>query len=382
MKKLIKKSNFNKALLVLILVFLLIVGVVFGYSTAYFTAEVFNNPEPTSSVVTTGVMAVEFTDGPTVGLSGAVPGQSVTKTFSISNTGTLDTYYDVYLSDLINEFADKNDLVYTLTSNDGGKNIAETVVPSESSKIIENQRISVGETHYYTLKIEFKETGDNQDDNLNKRFATIVRVNEVKDPVISITSSALKVGDKVLYTAEGNEGTITKWVVIKAGPEPELVSEITSLNKFEISGREGYLKAVKLLNQEAASYGTNTSIVKATRHMGGNNTPSECTTHLQASCPNGNDLDEILVSTVMGLNAANINGALTDYWIATRYLVDPGTNNKYSVKFNSNAIEYSQLYELNGTESSASHAIRPIITLQASVNLESTQTANTYKVVV
>ena len=147
-------------------------------SYAYFTATVTGTSN--NNVVTTGTMEIEFSDGPQVGLDNIVPGSFVEKTFSIRNTGTVDTYYDIYMSDLINDFADKTDLVYTLTSSNG-ENISETQVPDENTKIVQNQALTVGQTHNYTLRIDFKETNDNQDDNKGKTFSTVIRVNEVKE---------------------------------------------------------------------------------------------------------------------------------------------------------------------------------------------------------
>ena len=174
-----KKGTFKKVIFVVFLIVVLAVGIGVGYSTAYFTASVINSKEVENTVVTTANMSIEFTDGAQVSLNNTVPGNSITKTFSIKNTGNVDAYYDVYMSDLINTFVDKNDLVYTLTSNTGGASVAETVVPSTSSRIVTNQKIEVNEEHYYTLVIEFKETNDNQDDNKGKTFSTIMRVNEV-----------------------------------------------------------------------------------------------------------------------------------------------------------------------------------------------------------
>ena len=176
-----KKPSKKKIFAFIFLGFVLIIGMIIGYSSAYFVSEVVNNPAPRESNVTTGIMAIEFSDGPEVKLEKAIPGSSVTKTFTIKNTGTLDAYYDVYLSDLINNFADKTDLVYTLTSADGGANAFETEVPASSSKIVNNKLINPNVTHTYSLKIEFKETNDNQDDNIGKSFSSVVRVTDVNN---------------------------------------------------------------------------------------------------------------------------------------------------------------------------------------------------------
>ena len=57
-------------------------------------------------------------------LDNAIPGSSVSKTFTVKNTGNVATNYTIYFSELSNKFVDKTDLVYTLTSSNGGKNVA------------------------------------------------------------------------------------------------------------------------------------------------------------------------------------------------------------------------------------------------------------------
>ena len=157
---------------------LLLVATITTVSYAYFSATVTGTGQ--STIVTTGSMEIEFSDGPEVSLQNAVPGQYVEKTFKVKNVGLGDTVYDVYLSELINDFVDKTDLVYEVISNDGGTNVSETQMPDVAQNIISNKAIRAGEEHNYTLRITFKETNDNQDDNKGVSFSAIVRINEVQ----------------------------------------------------------------------------------------------------------------------------------------------------------------------------------------------------------
>ena len=173
-------NNSRKTYIISILV-LLLVMVISATSYAFFTATV-NNSDNKNTVVTTGSMEIEFTDGAEISLENALPGSYIEKTFKVKNMGSISTVYDIYMSDLLNKFQDKSDLVYTLSSSDGGANIStQTQVPSESSKIVNEYPIGINEEHNYTLRIEFKETNDNQDDNKGKKFSTIIRINEIID---------------------------------------------------------------------------------------------------------------------------------------------------------------------------------------------------------
>lgn len=176
MKDFLKK---NKVYVIGIVLALFVVVSITVTSYAYFSANV-NSGSINPTVVTTGSMEIEFSDGPEVVLERTLPGSYVEKTFSVKNVGTQATNYDIYLSDLINTFEDNNDLKYTLTSSNGA-NVSQTTAPLSSSKIVSNQELPLGATHTYTLRIDFIETNDNQDDNKGKVFSTIVRVNEVKD---------------------------------------------------------------------------------------------------------------------------------------------------------------------------------------------------------
>ena len=173
------KNKYTKPLIVIVAFLILALTTVASY--AYFSASVNGNNDVYNTVITSGTMQLLLTDGEQVALDNAYPGNSIAKTFKVKNIGTVSTTYDVYLSELVNEFADKNDLVYTLSSANGCANNIETVVPSEvgePSKIISSCAINPNIEHEYTLTITFKEDGTNQDDNKGKLFEAKISVNE------------------------------------------------------------------------------------------------------------------------------------------------------------------------------------------------------------
>ena len=173
----------KKILILSIAGVLMLVSIVVATSYAYFTANVSGNKDTNNVVVTNGVMALEYKDGDEITLANAVPGNSVSKTFTVKNTGNVSTNYTIYFSELSNKFVDKTDLVYTLTSSDGGKNVVQTQVPDSNDAMVSNYAIEAGKTHTYTLTITFLEKNDNQDDNQNVSFSTKVSINETKEYV-------------------------------------------------------------------------------------------------------------------------------------------------------------------------------------------------------
>ena len=173
----------KKILILSIIGSLLLVSIAIASSYAYFVANVTGNKDTNNVVVTNGVMALEYKDGDEITLDNAVPGNSVTKTFTVKNTGNVATNYTIYFSELSNKFVDKTDLVYTLTSSDGGKSVAQTQVPSTNEAMVSNYAIDAGKTHTYTLTITFLDKEENQDDNQNISFSTKVTINETKEYV-------------------------------------------------------------------------------------------------------------------------------------------------------------------------------------------------------
>ena len=148
-------------------------------SYAFFTIA---NKEGEETVIKSGTMGLHLEDGSKIELENAVPGASVTKNFYVENTGNVDTAYDLYLSEVINTFVDKTDLVYTLTSNDGGYSTTGQVqAPNAPAKIVDAEPIEVGGIHHYTLVVTFLEKNEAQDDNQGVEFSAKVQINEYKE---------------------------------------------------------------------------------------------------------------------------------------------------------------------------------------------------------
>ena len=166
----------KKKLIILSIVAILLIVVLSSASYAYFTTSGSTGTEET---ITSGTMALTFSDGPQINATNLAPGDYIEKTFSVTNTGTLATTYDVYLSEVVNTFVQKNDLVYEITSNDGGYNtVNQVVVPNVESKIVDTQSIGVGATHHYILKITYKLTNQIQNDNMGRGFTAKININE------------------------------------------------------------------------------------------------------------------------------------------------------------------------------------------------------------
>ena len=169
MKNNIKNFMNEHRNLLLVILSILFVSITTIASYAYFTANVSGNG--IQNVVTTGHMEIKYTDGNLIGTNtNMLPGSYIEKQFTVENIGNVPTEYNIYLNDVINNFADKSDLVYELISEDG-TNILQTTCPSVNTKIASNIALGVGITHHYTLKITFLNVNESQDDNKGKSFS-------------------------------------------------------------------------------------------------------------------------------------------------------------------------------------------------------------------
>ena len=195
-----KKTN-KYFYIVSIIVALLIIGIIIGTSFAFFTGGS-SSTSGSATVITSGSLSLELNDGNVVGITdGMIPGDSVTKSFSVTNTGTQSLAYDIYLSEIYNNFADKSDLVYSINSTDGGYNTtSDKVVPSEvgaQSKIISSYVIDAGATHTYTLTIKFLSKNENQDDNKGKTFSAKLQINDYTSYKIAMLDTGENVNEKI-----------------------------------------------------------------------------------------------------------------------------------------------------------------------------------------
>ena len=242
------KKKYYISIIIVFFVLFIIIG---SFSYAYFTAIVNGNNLASDNVITTGNMSLLLSDGPLVSGANLLPGSSITKTFSVKNNGSIDTTYDVYLSEIINTFADKNDLVYTVTSSDGGCQTTNPKVvfanSNENSKLVKSCPISSNQTQSYTLTIEFINDDSNQDDNKGRKFSGKISVNSFKEGEYSALDLMINNPNLVDYNSIDGDNNYRF-----TGVDP---SNYVSFNGYDAGWRvvgifDGYVKLVQITHND------------------------------------------------------------------------------------------------------------------------------------
>ena len=191
---------------VIVALLLMLVSIIVPVSYAFFTATVTGNNTANPNVIQAGTMSLTLSDGAVVGTTTDwVPGTSLTKSFTVENTGSLSANYTISLENVTNNFVDKTDLVYEIVGTTSGTSAAfntTTAVqaPDSDGPIISNQSINSGETHSYVLTLRFLSKDENQDDNQGKTFSGKLQLHDASD----LQYSASDVGFSSSYTAKKN----------------------------------------------------------------------------------------------------------------------------------------------------------------------------------
>jgi len=175
----------KKVIIGIALAFLLLAAI--GFTYAYFSGGVSGNEEAENQIVETGTLSLNYTDGPEITLNNAYPGDKIEKTFTVENTGSLDTSYIIYLNNLINNFTnDELVISFICTSYKSGEEygtcsgIENQIIPysetASKTTIKANIPVESGVTHEYKLEIIFKELNSVQNYNQGKTFSGVINI--------------------------------------------------------------------------------------------------------------------------------------------------------------------------------------------------------------
>ena len=194
--------NKRKTLIIGLSFAIFVVFAMVGLTYAFFTASVGGNDRASSTIVETAELKLVFSDTQKIEMNEALPGQSVTKTFTVENRGDVEIEYTIDIENLTNTFVN-GDLVYSLTSTNGGATANRKVLPT-SAGTLETASIAPGITQTYTIEILFKETGSNQNTNQSAIFGGVLQIN---------SNGEYRYVPKWYNTCNGNENNLNCRVI-------------------------------------------------------------------------------------------------------------------------------------------------------------------------
>ncbi len=171
----LKNIKENKKIVIAIITLIIVLTISVSY--AYFTLKVKGNEEAKKIKVQSGTMSLKL-DGTTItSLENALPGATHTINFTVENTGTLDTIYNLDMIEIINTYEKKEELEYKIERDNKEVKEYSQAPESGSETILGNIGIKSKEKHSYTLTIHFKEIGSNQNYNQGRVFSGKVQIN-------------------------------------------------------------------------------------------------------------------------------------------------------------------------------------------------------------
>ena len=172
----LKKISTKQIVMFSVLAFMLVLVV--GTTYAYFTARVVGNDEAKDTQVYAGIMSLKLDGTQELNANNMLPGATKEVEFSVENTGTLTTTYEIDMKEVYNDFYYKDELVYTL-EQDGSIVKEETEAPSLDEVLLPAVVINPGDKQTYKLKLTFIETGDEQNYNQNKTFTGKIQISGI-----------------------------------------------------------------------------------------------------------------------------------------------------------------------------------------------------------
>ena len=166
--KMIKNSRLVIKVLLMMIAVTLVLGVT-GLTYAYFSLEI--DGKPKGITMSTGDLRLEYKDGALLSLNNALPGDFITKTFTVSNVGTKKTSYNLIWNNLINTIRNYDlhlDMKCKSYKNYNSNNQVEEgecnsfykAVPYTETSIVKdikrNNEIDAGITHVYNVTVTIK----------------------------------------------------------------------------------------------------------------------------------------------------------------------------------------------------------------------------------
>ena len=200
-----------------------------GLTYAYFLTRIQGNTNTKSISVTTANLEIKYEDNNDIITGDKIqPGITLpSKTFTVTNNGNGTVDYNVGLVNVINDFTNTSDVVYTLScasyNKDGFKlntdgsvtgtetgtcnGVNETTFPNLNSYIVSNS-IEEGKVHAYVITVIYKETNTDQSEDMNKTLEAKIDIFDPKSLTIQGSVTNNSDNDYVVIHSKAQESQI------------------------------------------------------------------------------------------------------------------------------------------------------------------------------
>lgn len=236
-----------------------------SFTYAYFNIQVSGNENASNQIVEVGNMLMTYTDGPEIYLNRILPGTTVSKTFSVENTGTLGYAYRIGWESLTNGI-ENDELLMDITctsyihygqSNQAVDGTCDGLLTSPvgndvNEPIFDSVYIDGDYTHVYNMTITFVETSSEQNYNQEKVFYGVLNASETLEKV-TLRGALLNAEEQPIVDA-----TVEVHSTVK--------SDVTdSEGKYEIPGIEVGNHTMIVKDSEGNVIATNTFTLGAAK---------------------------------------------------------------------------------------------------------------------
>ena len=434
MKKKFKLVVFNKYIILLLIIFMILVT---GTTYSYLAYNYQNDSVIKGQVVSVNVdLSVELVVGSNKGM---VPMKDEGLADALKGTGGESACVDangnlscqVYKITLTNKGSKIKNLkgIISLYNKDDDSYYShlkwrelsnETTVKSDSkihgmtnSTLMAGLTLSSGETKDYYIAVYVQESDYDQTYDDAGRFSGTVTVKSVNGLDLgdyvkmtptksSYTTDTSMTGSTETQTINPQELNLWRVINLNSDGTVDVISEHTSTTNVYFKGKTGYQNFVGYLNVLASQY-ENSTYTKGSRYFGYNGqteyitdtskftNPAPWTCSTGGSCnpvesQGGGDTlyqkDYDLVKNAIGtLEATQVDGSSSEYWVASRgYYYNSATDycwlGHYIDSWGSLDLDY--LYDYNGSSFYVlvriGNALRPIVTLKSGLKYSGTGT--------
>ncbi|MBO4245517.1 MAG: hypothetical protein J5892_02100 [Bacilli bacterium] len=172
-----KNKNYKKWLIIIIVIAVIVA--IAGFSYAYYGSSIFLATDLPQTTVKSPYLNLNYSETNSIVINEVLPGQQVIKKFSVTNTGTGNITYQIFLTDVYNELTRYPDLTYTITSTNNGGSVTNAIYPTSDALLLKDIVIEPDTTQDYTMTITYNNSYLDQTVDEAKTITGTIQVSDI-----------------------------------------------------------------------------------------------------------------------------------------------------------------------------------------------------------